>query len=76
MEPSILTSTKKLLGVSEAYTAFDLDIITHINSVFLILTNLGLVTFSGLLLKIVLRFGTTFGFLSGHLGPQEASLIT
>lgn len=35
---SILTSIKKLLGISEEYTSFDQDIIMHINSVFSILT--------------------------------------
>lgn len=38
---SILTSIKKLLGISEEYTHFDQDIIMHINSVFMILTQLG-----------------------------------
>ena len=38
---SILTSTKKMLGIAEDYTAFDLDIITHINTAFSILTQLG-----------------------------------
>jgi hypothetical protein len=41
MEPSILLSTKKILGIAEDYTVFDLDIITHINSVFSTLTQLG-----------------------------------
>ena len=41
METSILTSIKKLLGVAEDYTEFDEDIMTHINSVFLNLTQLG-----------------------------------
>jgi hypothetical protein len=41
METSILTSTKKVLGLSESYTAFDLDIIIHINSTFSVLTQLG-----------------------------------
>lgn len=31
METSILTSTKKILGLTESYTSFDLDILTHIN---------------------------------------------
>lgn len=35
---SILTSIKKLLGISEEYTSFDQDIIIHINYVFSILT--------------------------------------
>ena len=41
MEESILTSIKKLLGITEEYTYFDVDIIMHINSVFSILTQLG-----------------------------------
>lgn len=41
MEESILTSTKKILGLSEDYTAFDLDILTHINAAFSILNQLG-----------------------------------
>lgn len=38
---SILTSIKKLLGIAEEYDHFDMDIIMHINSVFMILTQLG-----------------------------------
>lgn len=38
---SILTSIKKLLGISEEYTQFDSDLIMHINTVFLNLTQLG-----------------------------------
>ena len=38
---SILTSIKKLLGIEEGYTHFDADIIMHINSVFMTLTQLG-----------------------------------
>lgn len=38
---SILTSIKKLLGIEEEYQQFDADIIMHINSVFSILTQLG-----------------------------------
>ncbi|QGZ17209.1 hypothetical protein SEA_GIANTSBANE_5 [Arthrobacter phage Giantsbane] len=39
---SILDSTKKLLGFESDYTAFDLDIILHINTVFFTLTQLGI----------------------------------
>lgn len=42
MESSILTSTKKVLGIADSYTAFDLDILTHINAAFFILHQLGL----------------------------------
>ena len=38
---SILTSIKKLLGISEEYEHFDKDLIMHINSVFLVLNQLG-----------------------------------
>ena len=38
---SILTSVKKMLGIPEDYEQFDMDIIMHINSVFMILTQLG-----------------------------------
>lgn len=38
---SILTSVKKLLGIAEEYDSFDMDLIMHINSVFTILTQLG-----------------------------------
>lgn len=38
---SILTSIKKLLGIAKEYEHFDADIIIHINSVFSILTQLG-----------------------------------
>ena len=38
---SILTSIKKLLGIAEEYEHFDADIIMHINSVFLNLTQIG-----------------------------------
>jgi hypothetical protein len=42
MQESILTSIKKLLGIAEDYKHFDADIIMHINSVFMILMQLGL----------------------------------
>jgi hypothetical protein len=41
VETSILKSTKKNLGITAADTSFDLDIITHINTSFSTLTQLG-----------------------------------
>lgn len=41
MEQSILTSIKKLLGIAESCTDFDTDIIIHINTVLMILNQLG-----------------------------------
>lgn len=41
MSDSILTGTKKVLGIAEDYEYFDPDILLHINSVFSTLTQLG-----------------------------------
>ncbi len=38
---SILNSIKKMLGMAEDYTHFDDDLVMHINSVFMVLTQLG-----------------------------------
>lgn len=42
MTNSILTSVKKLLGITEDYEHFDTDIIIHINTVFSILNQMGI----------------------------------
>ena len=47
METSILDSIKKLLGIPSEVTEFDTDILIHINSVFSILTQLGVGPSSG-----------------------------
>lgn len=41
MEESILNGTKKVLGIAVEYTAFDEDVLMHINSVFSVLHQLG-----------------------------------
>ena len=38
---SILTSVKKMLGITEDYTHFDADLIMCINSVFMVLNQIG-----------------------------------
>jgi len=48
---SILTSIKKLLGITEEYEHFDQDLIIHINSVFGILTQLGVGPVNGFAIK-------------------------
>ncbi|ADD81012.1 virion structural protein [Rhodococcus phage ReqiPoco6] len=40
-DESILTSTKKVLGIDAEYDAFDLDVKMHINSAFATLNQLG-----------------------------------
>lgn len=41
METSILTTVKQILGLDENYTAFDQDILMHINTVFANLNQIG-----------------------------------
>lgn len=48
---SILTSIKKLLGITEEYTHFDDDIIIHINTIFMTLTQIGVGPAEGFYIK-------------------------
>lgn len=51
MENSILTSTKKILGIQEDYDVFDLDVITHINSSLSIVCQLGIGPVEGFVIE-------------------------
>lgn len=51
MEQSILQSTKKVLGLDPSYTVFDLDILTHINAAFVVLTDLGVGPETGFMIE-------------------------
>lgn len=51
METSILTSTKKVLGIEEDNTDFDLDVITLVNSAFSTLTQLGVGPSEGFMIE-------------------------
>ena len=51
MEQSILKSTKKILGIGDDVASFDLDIITHINSEFSILHDLGVGPQAGFIIE-------------------------
>lgn len=57
---SILTSIKKLLGIAEEYEHFDADIIMHINSVFMILTQLGVGPAEGFIIEDETAMWTDF----------------
>ncbi len=48
---SILTSIKKILGITEEYEHFDADLIMHINSALMVLTQLGIGPSNGLVIK-------------------------
>ena len=47
---SILNTIKKMLGIAEEYTQFDIDLIIHINSIISILTQLGVGPEAGFLI--------------------------
>lgn len=51
MEASILTSTKKVVGLSASYTVFDPDIVMHINAAFSILSQLGVGAADGFMIE-------------------------
>lgn len=61
MNDSILTSIKKMLGIPEEHEQFDMDIIIHINSVLMTLTQIGV--------------GPTGGFLISDKKATWASFI-
>ena len=50
MDESILTSIKRLLGITEDYQHFDQDLIMHINSVLMTLTQIGVGPVGGMLI--------------------------
>lgn len=62
---SILTSVKKLLGIDDEYTHFDVDIIMHINSVFAVLNQLGVGPSAGF--SIADQYATWDDFFQGEL---------
>lgn len=51
MTTSILTDVKKVLGIDESYTTFDLDVTLHINSVFTTLNQLGIGPDAGFMIE-------------------------
>lgn len=60
MEESILKGTKKMLGLAPDYTAFDHDVITHINSVFSTLSQLGIGPSEGFMIEDDSKVWTQF----------------
>ena len=69
MNDSILTSIKKLLGITEEYEHFDQDIIIHINSVFMILNQLGVGPSNGF--SITDKTAVWSDFLSDETGIES-----
>lgn len=57
---SILMSIKKMLGIVNEYTQFDADLIMHINSVFMILKQLGVGPTEGFAISNAETYWTDF----------------
>lgn len=70
MEQSILTSTKKLLGVGDDYTAFDPDILTFINSTFAIARQFGVGPVDGVIVE-----DSEMKWEALELPPNQLSLL-
>jgi hypothetical protein len=71
MSDSILTSTKKILGIEEDYTAFDLDIMIHINAAFSTLTQLGVGPEEGFMIEDKLATWDAFLGTDPRLNPVK-----
>jgi hypothetical protein len=69
VDPSILTSVKKVLNLADDYTAFDQDVIMHINAVFSTLNQLGVGPFSGF--QIEDKLANWDAFLQGDLRMND-----
>lgn len=69
MSDSILLSIKKLLGIGEDYEYFDEDIIMHINSVLMILNQLGIGPEAGFSIS---DESSTWGDFTENMGFLEA----
>lgn len=50
MAGSILDDVKKMLGLGQDYTAFDLDVMTHVNSILAVLNGLGIGPVAGFMI--------------------------
>ena len=72
MEQSILLGTKKILGIDADYTVFDHDIITHINTAFSTLTQLGVGPAAGFMIEDAAS--TWADFIDTALDPQYNSV--
>ena len=67
MEESILNSTKKILGLADDYTEFDLDVITHINAAFSILDQLGVGPVDGFFIEDETSIWADYGLPANQL---------
>lgn len=69
---SILLSVKKMLGIDADYNHFDQDLIMHINSVLMILAQLGIGPAEGCYLDDCSMFTTTWSDFLGDFPELQA----
>lgn len=51
MAGSILDNVKKMLGLDPSYTAFDVDVMMHVNAIFTVLSGLGIGPIGGFMIE-------------------------
>lgn len=71
MEQSILNTTKKILGIDKADTAFDTDVIIHINSALATLTQLGVGPSTGFMIDDDVKLWADFMDNDPRLSPVK-----
>ena len=69
MSDSILTTTKKVLGLAESYTAFDTDVIMHLNSALSVLDQIGVGPTGGVYVTDTTRTWASMG-----MPPEQLAL--
>lgn len=72
MEDSILDTIKKMLGITSEDTAFDVDVITHINAAFMTLKQLGVGPTSGFSISDMNSIWSDFTDNSAMLGAIQS----
>lgn len=75
MENSILTSTKKMIGLGETYTPFDLDVITHINTALSYMQQLGIGPADGLAIEDNTVLWTELGLPTNQLSMVKTYIF-
>lgn len=71
MAQSILISVKKILGIAEDDTSFDVDIVLHINTVFSILNQIGIGPTDGFMIEDSTSTWDTFMGPDKRLSPVK-----
>ena len=74
MDSSILQSVKQMLGIYEQETAFDVELVMHINSVFSILNQLGVGPDDGFMITGDTETWDEF-LTASHVDPKKIQMV-